>query len=295
MSRIISRFLQMVVIFLSVLTVGCSETEEDRVARRHARQAEYLKIFLIDANKGDPEAQTNVGDYHRSSWVLPNSDLVEAVKWYRLAAAQGFPAAQHALGLCYEDGKGVPVDYIEAASWYRKAAHQGYAPAQRKLFYFYSRGMGVEKDEKVGVAWLQLADEQDYLNNKQNKKADIPEGPYLGWHPTYMRLNRVIAPGAPKDINNAVSWWRDAALSGDARAQYNMAVRYHLGRGVVEDEVEAYAYLNLAAIEDPDAAEMWTGTFLDASLKLATAGQKRTRELQREIEAKKAEKSLSTK
>jgi TPR repeat protein len=285
----------MVVIFVSVLTVGCSETEEDRSARKHARQAEYLKGFLIDANKGDPEAQTNIGDYYHNSWGLPNSDLVEAVKWYRLAAAQGFPAAQHALGLCYEGGKGVPVDFIEAASWYRKAAYQGYARAQRKFYNCYSRGIGVEKDQKTGDAWLQLADEQDHLNNMQNKKADIPEGPYLGWHPTYMRLNRVIAPGAPKDINNAVSWWRDAALSGDARAQYNVAVRYHFGIGVVADEVEAYAYLNLAAIEDSAAAEMWTSNFQDASLKLAAAGQKRTRELQREIEAKKVAKSLSTK
>jgi TPR repeat protein len=288
MSRIILHLLQVVVICLSVLTIGCSETEEDRVARKHARQVEYLKGFLIDAQKGDPEAQTNVGDYYQSSWGLPERDLVQAVKWYRLAASQGFPAAQHALGLCYEYGKGVPVDYIEAASWYRKAAYQGYARAQRKLFYFYSRGMGVEKDEKTGDAWLQLADEQDHLNNMQNKKADTPEGPYLGWHPTYMRLNRIIAPGAPKDISNAISWWRDAALSGDARAQYNMAVRYHLGRGVVEDEVEAYAYLNLAAIEDSAAVEMWISNFQDASLKLATAGQKRTRELQREIEARRA-------
>lgn len=295
MSRIIVNFLQVVVVSLSLLTVGCSETEEDRLARKHARQAEYLEVFLIDAKKGDPEAQTNVGDYYQSSWGLPDRDLVEAVKWYRLAAAQGFPAAQHALGLSYEDGKGVPVDYIEAASWYRKAANQGYARAQRKLFYFYGRGMGVEKDEKTGDAWLQLADEQDHLNNMQNKKADTPEGPYLGWHPTYMRLSHVIAPGAPKDISNAISWWRDAALSGDARAQYNMAVRYYFGRGVVADEIEAYAYLNLAAIEDSDAAEMWTSNFKDASLKLATAGQKRTRELQREIEAKKAAKSLPTK
>lgn len=205
-----------------------------------------------------------------------------------MAAAQGFPAAQHALGLCFEVGKGVPVDYIEAASWYRKAAFQGYARAQRKLFYFYGRGMGVEKDEKIGDSWLQLADEQDYLNNKQNKKAETPEGPYLGWHPTYMRLNRIIAPGAPRDISNAVSWWRDAAMSGDARAQYNMAVRYYFGRGVAADEVEAYAYLNLAAIVDSEAADMWSRTFRDVSPKVANEGQKRTRELQLEIEAKRA-------
>jgi TPR repeat protein len=275
----------MVVIFLSALTVGCSETEENRLARNHSRQAEYLKGFLVDANKGDPEAQTNVGDYYHNSWGLHNRDLVEAVRWYRLAAVKGFAPAQHALGLCYEEGKGVPVDYIEATSWYRKAAYQGYARAQRRLYNCYSRGLGVEKDEKIGVAWLQLADEQDHLNNKQNKNADTPEGPYLGWHPTYMRLNRVIAPGAPKDIDQAMRWWRGAAMSGDTRAQYNLGVRYYFGRGVVVDEIEAYAYLNLAAVEVADAADIWTSYLKDVSLEVANAGQKRTRELQKEIDA----------
>ena len=285
MSRIILHFLQMVVISLSVLTVGCSETEEDRLARNHARQADYLKGFLVDANKGDPEAQTNVGDYYHNSWGLPNRDLVEAVRWYKMAAVQGFPAAQHALGLGFKDGKGVPVDYQEAVSWYRKAACQGYARAQRSLYNCYSRGLGVEEDEKIGVAWLQLADEQGHLNNKQNNNAVTPEGPYLGWHPTYMRLNRVIAPGAPKDIDQAMSWWRGAAMSGDTRAQYNLGVRYYFGRGVDVDEIEAYAYLNLAAIEVADAADLWTRYLKDVSLEVAHAGQKRTRELQKEIDA----------
>jgi TPR repeat protein len=41
--------------------------------------------------------------------------------------------AQYSLGLAYEKGKGVPQDYQEAVKWYRIAAAQGYAPAEYSL------------------------------------------------------------------------------------------------------------------------------------------------------------------
>ena len=60
-------------------------------------------------------------------------DYAEAVKWYRLAAEQGYAAAQFNLGVGYANGEGVPQDYAEAVKWYRLAAEQGYAAAQYNL------------------------------------------------------------------------------------------------------------------------------------------------------------------
>ena len=54
----------------------------------------------------------------------------ESGKWFRLAADQGLPEAQHALGTLYELGEGVPRDGVKAVQLYRRAAEQGYAPAQ---------------------------------------------------------------------------------------------------------------------------------------------------------------------
>jgi len=42
----------------------------------------------------------------------------KAVKWYRLAAAQGLPDALYNLGMCYEYGEGVPEDDHEALRLY---------------------------------------------------------------------------------------------------------------------------------------------------------------------------------
>ena len=56
-------------------------------------------------------------------------DPAEAVKWYRKAADQREPQAEHALGLCYADGDGVPSDPVEAFKWISLAASHGHPPA----------------------------------------------------------------------------------------------------------------------------------------------------------------------
>ena len=52
-------------------------------------------------------------------------DFVQAVKWYRLAADQGYASAQYNLGYMYSNGQGVPQDYVQAHKWYNLAAAQG--------------------------------------------------------------------------------------------------------------------------------------------------------------------------
>ena len=48
--------------------------------------------------------------------------MAEAFKWFRLAAEQGYSEAQFSLGVCYENGDGVAVDFIEAYKWFLLAA-----------------------------------------------------------------------------------------------------------------------------------------------------------------------------
>jgi hypothetical protein len=47
------------------------------------------------------------------------------VKWYRLAAEQGYSIAQSNLGLMYGKGHGVIQDYIRALMWFNIAASSG--------------------------------------------------------------------------------------------------------------------------------------------------------------------------
>jgi hypothetical protein len=52
----------------------------------------------------------------------------EAVRWWRLAAAQGVAEALYKLGGCYEDSLG-PEDLDEALRFYKRAAAKGHAAA----------------------------------------------------------------------------------------------------------------------------------------------------------------------
>ena len=52
------------------------------------------------------------------------------------------PTAQFNLGFMYDEGQGVPQDYAEALKWYRLAAAQGFAKAQFLLGVMYAKGRG---------------------------------------------------------------------------------------------------------------------------------------------------------
>jgi TPR repeat protein len=56
-------------------------------------------------------------------------DYAEAMKWFRLAADQGYAQAQANLGAMCENGQGVPPDYATAYMWFSLAgagAQEGY-------------------------------------------------------------------------------------------------------------------------------------------------------------------------
>ena len=84
-------------------------------------------------------------------------DAVEAVRWYRLAAAQGNARAQFNLGVMCVGGEGIPQDYREAVRWYRLAAEQGLVQAQTNLGFMFATGRGVPQDYIQAHMWLSLA------------------------------------------------------------------------------------------------------------------------------------------
>jgi len=60
-----------------------------------------------------------------------NQDYKAAVKWYKLAAEQGFALAQNNLGGMYYEGKGTLQDYTRAYVWFYIAASLGNGDARK--------------------------------------------------------------------------------------------------------------------------------------------------------------------
>jgi TPR repeat protein len=106
-------------------------------------------------NVGTLLAQNNLGDrYYKGEGVKQDYD--EALKWFRLAAAQGLALAQANIGAMYSEGHGVSKDYKEALKWFRLAAAQGDAFSQTGLGYFYLNGFGVQQDFVKSHMWSNL-------------------------------------------------------------------------------------------------------------------------------------------
>ena len=86
-----------------------------------------------------------------------SQDDAEAVRWFRLAADQGYADAQYNLGLMYVNGQGVLQDYAEAVRLFRLAADQGDARAQYNLGYMYEAGGGVLKSYVMAYMWYNIS------------------------------------------------------------------------------------------------------------------------------------------
>ena len=98
-----------------------------------------------------------MGFCSRRSVYADAQDYVEALKWFRKAADQGFPIPQCSLGAMYAEGHGVRQDYAEAAKWFRKGGDQGNAYCQYNLGAAYANGYGVPKDYVQAYMWFTLA------------------------------------------------------------------------------------------------------------------------------------------
>ena len=85
-------------------------------------------------------------------------DYEEAIKWYQLAAEQGYVIAQNKLGnLFFYGGVGVTQHYEEAIKWYQLAAEQGEPSSQNILGVMYKNGNGVTQDKVLAHMWFNIA------------------------------------------------------------------------------------------------------------------------------------------
>jgi serine/threonine protein kinase/TPR repeat protein len=131
-----------------------------QTAGRHAEASELFRhaaeIHHKSAEKGDVTAQDRLGNQYFLGQGV-GKDLVEALKWYRLAAKQGNPLSQMHVGMMYARGWGTNQDDAEAVRWYRLAADQNEPYGQIGLAGMYAHGRGVEKNEPEAAKLYRLA------------------------------------------------------------------------------------------------------------------------------------------
>jgi TPR repeat protein len=168
-----------------------------------------------------------------------SQDLSEAARWYRKSADQGNELAQLNLGVAYDNGLGVQQDFAEAANLYRLSALQGNADAQMNLGDMYRYGRGVKKDGLEAAKWYHAAIDNGLLS-ALIKLADL----YLEGG---LRFKSDPAQG--------VQLLKDAAEKGSVDAEFELAERYENGQGVEKDKDEAINWYKRAALHGDRAAD----------------------------------------
>jgi len=167
--------------------------------------------------------------YRRGQALRQQGRDTEAVRQFRVAAAEGHGGAAYELGIAYNEGLGVPIDRATAVSWFNEAANMGDPRAQYLVGASYFGGIGVEKDHQEGVEYLARAAAQGH-----------PRAQYL--------LAQAFANGwgVPEDADWAARWYGKAAYQGHTDAQFSYGVFLATGRGLPSDRVAGYKWITLA-------------------------------------------------
>ena len=134
----------------------CAAAAELRRRFSRPREPDRVRALRARAEAGDASAQYLLGcAYYEGGGVT--RDYAEALKWYRLSAAQGNNSGLCDVGFCYRNGHGVEQDYAAALPYYRKACEQGCPTAAYWLAYAFEHGQGVERDAAKAVEHYRLA------------------------------------------------------------------------------------------------------------------------------------------
>jgi TPR repeat protein len=116
------------------LALGLSPARADIEAGMSAYEdGDYETAYqewLPLAEQGGPAAQFNVALLYRYGKGRP-VDAEIAAEWCLKAADAGFLPAQYEMGKMYEAGEGVRRNVVEAHKWYKLAAEQRYKDAKK--------------------------------------------------------------------------------------------------------------------------------------------------------------------
>ncbi|KAF9976265.1 hypothetical protein BGZ73_008907 [Actinomortierella ambigua] len=193
--------------------------------------------------------QGNAYSQNRLAWMYDNGEGVEqddsqTTYWYRKAALQGDPAGENNYAWMVDLGQCVEQSDTEALSWYLKSANQGFMNAQFSLGSIYELGQGVERDYDTALTWYGKANDQYEPDavvhfqamNTDGRRAITTEDALVEWFQDQAVEENCSAAqynlgllyekgllGMPKDIYQAMEWYRKAAKQRHENARQRLS------------------------------------------------------------------------
>jgi uncharacterized protein len=126
-------------------------------AKRKVFDKKEVYLMLQKAyNLGNSKAAYAIGSwYFNGQYVKKN--IVEAVKYFKEAAAQNEPNACFDLAICLEKGKGIKKNSKKSFEYYMKAALAGDKQSFYEVGRCYFYGIGTPKNKDIAWLWLDKA------------------------------------------------------------------------------------------------------------------------------------------
>ena len=213
--------------------------------------ASQLNVKIM-AENGFVEAQDFLGEMYAQGLGVAK-DMVESVKWYRMAAEQGNLGAGSSLCRLAELG------VADALAYWKQKAEQGDAQAQFNLGLLYCKGCGVPKDDATAMGWWCKAADQGDVEARSYwwRKVEYGEWHYeqqKGRQPDANARARIWEMAYLGNAD-AQSYMEQMANRGDTEAQYTLGFMYEDGVGVTKDGAEAVKWFRMAARQGIRSAE----------------------------------------
>lgn len=152
-------------LFWAATSVSAQSVKSGIEAWQRSDYSGAVTIWRPLAEKGDPDAEFNLGQAYRLGRGVP-TNLAAAKTWFERAAGQGHVDAQTTLGLLlFQNG-----DQPEALKWLKKAADQGEPRALLVYGTALVNGDSVTQDPVLGYAYVSRAAAQGLEPAKETLK-----------------------------------------------------------------------------------------------------------------------------
>lgn len=168
-------------------------------------------------------------NYNDGLRAVHRNDWPRALANFRPLAKEGHAGALFSLGLMYQKGHGVKVDYNRALEYYMRAAVKDYAPAQNNIGTMYQQGLGVRRNFKEAIRWYTLA-ARAHLKAKLNLAQMYANG-----------------MGVKRDPVTAAKLYALCAKENNPYCAFFLAQDYETGTGIEKNLEEAIRYYKISA------------------------------------------------
>ena len=131
-------------------------------------------------------------------------NYARALELFHQLAAVGHAEAMEYIGLMYQYGNGVALDYASAKRWCKKAIAAGNSTAYWRIGYLYKwGGPGLERNYASAKEWFEMAGDAGRLNG-------------YGW---VGKLCKEGGPGLEKDLEQACRYYQKAGSKWQEEAE----------------------------------------------------------------------------